>query len=141
MSATFEVATDEILALFKTAWDAQSLTAIYQNTGDQDIPTGTASWARVNLQHIGGRQSSLAGAGSTTRWDRDGLLTIQVFTAVGEKGLSRAHQLGKVIADAYEGAATASGVWFRNVRLNEVGPDGEWFQVNVLIEFRYDEIK
>jgi hypothetical protein len=89
---------------------------------------------------VGGNQASLANDGGRRRWERTGLVTVQIFVPAGE-GLSEAYSLAKTVADAYEGTTTASGVWFRNVRVNEVGADGAWFQVNALIEFIYDEIK
>jgi hypothetical protein len=32
-------------------------------------------------------------------------------------------------------------VELRNVRLNEVGSDGHWYQINVVADFEYDEVK
>ena len=63
-----------------------------------------------------------------------------MFVPVGD-GLSGARVLGKVVVDAYQGKSTPGGAWFRNVRLQEVGPDGNWSQVNVVAEFTYDEIQ
>lgn len=140
MSADFATATNEILDLFHAVWNPLGHVAIYENTGGA-IPTGSSDpWARVSLRHATGNQASLRGDAGTTRWDRGGILTVQIFVPTGE-GLSEAYTLAKVVADAYEGTSTPSAVWFRNVRVNEVGPDGEWFQVNVLIDFTYDEIK
>ena len=147
MSGTYTEATDAILAIFKTAWDASAPNPTlvdYQNVtpsgGVLLPPTTQLSWARVTLAHNGGQQSSLSGALGTQRYDRLGLLLVQIFVPAGE-GLSEAHTLAKIVADAYEGASTSNGVWFRNVQVNEVGPDGDWYQVNVIIDFVYDEIK
>jgi hypothetical protein len=63
-----------------------------------------------------------------------------VFEPPG-KGLSGATDLPKVIQDAFEGVATASGVWFRDVTVNEIGPDGDFFQTNIVAFFEYDEVK
>lgn len=139
MTATYQQAKDEILGQFKTAWDATGHEARYENTAG-DPPTTVAPWARVSLRHFGGEQASLAGDSGTRRWERTGIVTVQIFVPTGE-GLSEAYDLAKIVADAYEGQATASQVWFRNVRVNEVGPDGSWFQVNVIAEFIYDEVK
>ena len=139
MTATFAQATDDILGIFKDAWDPTTYEAIYTNIAGE-VPTGTDPWARATLQHVGGGQASLTGGLGTTRWNRTGFLTVQVFVPIGE-GLSGAHNLAKIIADAFEGASTPNGVWFRNVRVNEVGPDGDWYQVNVVVDFEYDEVK
>ena len=65
---------------------------------------------------------------------------MQVFTAMA-RGVRPAYDLAQRIIDAYEGAATPGGVWFRNTRLREIGLDGPWFQVNVFSEFVYDQVK
>lgn len=139
MTATFQVAKDEILGVFKTAWDTTGHIALYENVAGA-VPPTVAPWARVSLRHLSGRQASLAGGSGKRRYDRDGLITVQIFVPSGE-GLLEAYNLAKIVADAFEGAATASQVWFRDVRINEVGPDGSWFQVNVVAGFTYDEIK
>lgn len=139
MSATYAEAVDSILGLFKTAWDVPGHVALYENIAG-DVPSGVAPWARVSLRHLAGNNSSLSGALGVQRYDRAGLLTVQIFVPVGE-GLSEAHTLAKIVTDAYEGVATTNGVWFRNSRVNEIGPDGDWFQINVIIDFIYDEIK
>jgi len=139
MTATYAQAVDDILGVFKAAWDPTSHTALYTNVKGE-VPSGEDPWARVNLQHTGGNQASLTGGLGTTRWARMGFLAVQIFVPIGE-GLSEAHALAKIISDAFEGASTANGVWFRNVRVNEVGPDGDWYQVNVVVDFEYDEVK
>jgi len=141
MTATYAQATDDILGVFKTAWDTTGWDAVYTNVATpQKPPTGSDPWARVTLQHVTGNQASLTGGLGTARYSRAGILTIQIFTPAGE-GLLEAHNLAKIITDAFEGTATANGVWFRNARVNEIGPDGDWYQVNVLIDFTYDEVK
>lgn len=141
--ASIEQAANEILSVFKTAWDTTGFNAVYENVrehGTHAIPATQVPWARVRLVHADGGAASLSGALATKRYRRDGFLTVQVFVPSGE-GLSRARQLAKIVMDAYDGASTPGGAWFRNARLNEVGPDGNWFQVNVLVDFTYDEIK
>ena len=141
-SATFNEANNEILAAFKAAWDTTGFVVAYENVKSQDTvpPSGSAPWARVTLRHTFGDQASLASVGGVRRWRRDGLVTVQIFIPLGE-GLSEGYSLAKTVVDAFEGTATASSVWFRNVRVNEVGSDGEWYQVNVLADFTYDEVK
>ncbi len=140
MSGTYNEGNIDILTLFKTAWDTTGFTALYPNVPGEP-PKAQVPWARVTLQHTGGGQGSLSGALGTKKWDRNGVLIVQVFVPNGE-GLSQAYSLAKIVTDAYEGVSSPlRGVWFRNARINEVGPDGEWFQVNALVDFMYDEIK
>ena len=139
MTATFQEANDEVLAVFKAAWDTTGFIAVYENVRG-DKPTTTAPWARASLRNVTGRQATLANHDGVRRWRRDGILTIQIFVPLGE-GLQEGYSLSKVVTDALEGTSTPSAVWFRNVSVNEIGPDGEWFQFNVLAEFTYDEVK
>lgn len=138
MSLTIAQARDEMLTLFKTAWDANGL------VGDVAVPVvywdvphdppDADYWARVTLRHFTGGNDAIG----NRLFVRTGTITVQIFTIHGE-GLSNADALGKVAVDAFQGQATTGGAWFRNVRLNEVGQDGKWFQNNVLADFEYTE--
>lgn len=139
MSATFEIANGEILTLFKTAWDTTGHIALYENIAG-DPPSTPIPWARISLRHRTGGQTAISGADGKRRYDREGVVTVQIFIPNG-KGLSQGYSLGKIVVDAFEGKATPSQIWFRDVINKEIGPDGEWFQFNVTAEFMYDEIK
>lgn len=99
-----------------------------------------APWARFLIRHSKGRQASLSGAQATKRWIRGGLLVVQLF-APGGDGQRVGDELVSIILDAFEGGTTTGGVLFRNSRINEVGQSGGWHQVNIIVEFEYDEIK
>ena len=138
-SLSFSSAVDEILTLFKTAWDTTGYDAYYESVRDQR-QTDTSPWASVMLRHIAGYQSTLSSSLGSRMFTREGVLTVRIYVHQGE-GLQTAYGLAKVVADAYEGGRTDGGAWFRNVRLNEEGRDGEFYLVSVLIDFQYDEIK
>lgn len=143
MSLTRREAISEILALFKTAWDGTGHgdRVKYDNVGKESLPPpGTDPWARVVLRHSTARQASLSGALGTQRYERKGILAIQIFEPPG-KGLSGATDLPKIVQDAYEGVRTTNGVWFKDVVVNEVGVSGDFYQTNVIALFEYDEIK
>jgi len=140
MSATVDQANSDILTVFKTAWDTTGLTALYENTAGER-PSGQVSWARVSVRHGDANQDAVSGGVSNRRYERSGILTVQIFIPNGEGGLSAGYALGKVLTDAFEGIATPRQVWFRNVRVNEVGPDDEWFQFNFLADFTYTEVR
>jgi hypothetical protein len=139
MSLTYSQARDEMLALIKTAWDTTTFPMLWQDKPEEKPPTRTP-WARTTLRHTGGGQASLVSFNGVSRFNREGIITVQVFTPSGE-GLSRGYNLCKVISDVFEGAVTAGGVWFTNTTLTEVGQDGDWFQINVNTDFNYDELK
>jgi hypothetical protein len=134
-------ARDDIIGLFTTAWNAQTPPIpllIYQDK-ESDLPDN-APFARLSIEHTIFNQQTLANVGNR-RFRRFGIITVQIFSLAGE-GLANADVFAKVALDAFEGKATgADSIEFRNVRINEIGIDGPWFQTNVLAEFEYDEIK
>lgn len=128
---------------FVAAWDgnvtSQPIPVFYQDA-KQDRPTNDLQpFVRVQVQHAAGRQASLAGVDGQKLRINNGIFTVQLFTVLGE-GLSKADVLAKIIQDAFEGQAV-NGIWFRNVRVNEIGVDGDRYQTNILVDFTYDELK
>lgn len=143
MTLTRKEAINEIAALFKTAWDTTGFGARtkYDNVGTKSVPPpGVEPWARLTIRHAQSRQATLSNSGGKRRFRRTGSLVVQVFEAPG-KGLVGDSDLAKIVQDAYEGITSAGGVIFRGVSINEVGPDGDFFQTNVVATFEYDEIK
>jgi len=141
MSLTRTEAVDSILSLFKAAWDTTGYEAKYDNVACKSAPPDTQEpWARVVLRHTTSRQASLAGESGNRRFRRTGVLTIQVFEIAGN-GLTGLENTAIIVRDTFEGVTSPEGVIFRDVTINEVGPDGDFFQTNVVVSFEYDEIK
>jgi hypothetical protein len=155
-SLTYEQARDEILTAHKVPWDALTTavlavavapaagyvpTVVYDGVEPADVRAHGLAWTRLTVRHTpaGAGQRTLGETGNR-RFARAGLVTAQVFVPKG-RGVTLADRLCKIAADAFEGQHTPGGVWFRNVRMNEVGPDGPWVQHNVVAEFVYDELK
>lgn len=146
---TFSEARDEVMELFRVAWASS---AAYTESGDPaavawpGVDTGAPApkdqpSARLFVQHASSRQTTLGRTGER-RFTRNALITVQVFAPTGpRKGLSDCEALSVIARDAFEGVGTASGIWFRNVRIVEVGPDAGLYQMNVRAEFQYDELK
>ena len=162
---TYAQANDEILEIFDIAWQPRRV--VYENVKGSKPPDETEEWARPTVRHLVGGQSSLLGGRvsgkppnvtaalgknmdaevlpdpekyNVRRYRRGGVFTAQVFIPLGE-GLDKGYTLAKEVSDVYEGRNTPSSVWFRNVRIREIGPDGEWYQFNVLADFEYTEVK
>ena len=132
-------ARNDTMGLISSVGTAQSVKVLYDDVLE-DVPNGDTAWARAILRHTTGGQSSLMDNGGKHRYTRSGLLIVQIFTPMGD-GLKKADTLSTAFRDAVEGVTTVNGVWFNNVRINEVGRDGEWYQTNVLADFRYDEVR
>jgi len=138
MNLTFAQANDDILALLKAAWDPTGHEMFYDDIREQR-ETDQTPWAQVVVRHAAGQQDTLGGVGNRS-FLRLGVVIVTINTPSGS-GLSTAYALAKVVADAYEGVSSPNGVWFRNVRINELGRDGTFYRTNVLIDFEYSEMK
>ena len=141
--STVTQARDEMLAKFLVAWKASStscdLPVIY---GDvvEGVPASGA-WARIVVRHNTGGAATIGGETGNRRFRHAGIVMVQIFTEHAD-GQVLSDLLAEIANDAFEGEVTSPGrVIFRNVRINEVGLDGQWFQVNVLAEFEYDRVK
>lgn len=135
---TYKQATDDMYTMIKTAWDTTGHEMFYESVRDQREDDNTA-WASSVIRHALGFQATLGGPSYRT-FERQGVVIVSIYAPVG-KGLQDSYALAKVIADAFEGKASPNGVWFKNITIQEIGRDGQFFQVNVLTEFSYTETK
>jgi len=144
MSCTPNQAKDQMLKVFKDVWDILNFPAVYSDTAEPPGAGGTAPsvnvWARATIRHADGFQSSLTGPlEGNKRFTNTGTIYIQVFSQVG-KGDTTAYDAADAVALAYRNSRNLD-VWFRRVRINEVGARGAFEQVNVLINFSYDRVE
>jgi hypothetical protein len=131
-------ARDFMLSVFKQAWDTTGLFAAYDDL-PASKPSGQSAWARASITHATGGQGSLSNESGVRRWDRTGVLSVQVFAPVGD-GIKTCYALATLVSSAFE-SSQGSDVWFRNVRLNEAGVDGAFYQINVLADFSYEDVR
>jgi len=144
--STIAAARDEILLHFTDKWDAGTppIPLLLYDDKKKDLPND-APYARITIKHnvfpqvtIG---ATVAKGGNGVRFRRFGLVTVQVFEISGD-GLTASDTLVDLALDAFEGEKTGlDRIEFRNVRANEIGQDGPWFQTNIISEFTYDRVK
>jgi hypothetical protein len=148
--AVYVDALDQVQTALKTRWDAAAAAAIgttytpelkWEMTDSSEEPkVKDRPWARCTIRHSTGGQRTLGGPGGR-RFRQFGIVIVQVFAPWrAGRGATLTHLLAQVAKDAYEGVSTRD-VWFRNVRLSEVGHSGPWYQVNVVADFEWDEMK
>lgn len=128
-------ARDIILGIFKDVWDPRP--AIYDDVGGK-IPTSEGAWARATIRHANGNQASLGGIGSR-RFREEGTVIVQVFAPVGD-GSTACYEAARLVQNAFRDARDPV-VWFRDVRMNEIGSSGSFEQINVLATFSYDDVR
>lgn len=135
---TIQQAIDEMFGVFKTSWDTVGYPVAYPDKFFE-IPADRTPWARINIQHVIGGQTTLSNSVGNRNFEREGFISIQIFTPVGN-GLQLNYTLANMLLNAYEKANSNYGVWYKNARIQEAGRDGDWQQSNVLIDFCYTEI-
>lgn len=131
-------AVDEILTMFKTAWDTTGH-QFHIETKRKPRDTDNESWCEVYIRHAHRGQDTLGGVGNRI-FTSTGVVIMPVFSPV-EKGLSESLTLAKLLVDAYEGKESPSGVRFKNARMMEKGRESQFFENHVLVDFSYDETK
>jgi hypothetical protein len=105
---------------------------------DMVFDNSADSWVRFNILHSAGYQATM-GSPSSNRFERQGIITIQVFTKQGENSVP-AITLANEILKLYEGVEN-SGILYYDAFVKEIGDDGRgWYQINVLTGFKYSEI-
>lgn len=134
---TFNEARDIMFATFMSAWKGTGYPVVWTDV-PADVPTSETTWARVVLRHADGGQGSLAGDTGVKRWKRAGTLFVQVFAPVGG-GSSAGYNAAEAVVNAFQAAKDC--VWYRNIRMNEIGASGAFEQINVLVDFTYDEVR
>ena len=132
---SYETAVKNIRAHFATQWG--STTPVAYDDVPFTIPNGQ-TWVRLNIAHVDGYQASI-GSPNSNRFRRDGLITAQVFQPQGQGSIDARKKADMIVADFLN--AETSGIIYYDVQAREIGSDGAgWYQINVLIKFRYDVI-
>lgn len=136
----FTLARDEILAQVDSVWSGTGHPMAWPDVDTKgEIPPSTAiPWARTTITHTTGQQTALANHDGRRRFTHTGFVTIQVFSPTGT-GITTGYSLAQSVVAGLQGVTTLNRVWFRNVRMNEVGIDGHWHQINVIADFEYDQ--
>ena len=137
---TPEQATDTVYGAFNAAWSTNpTYPVIWPNKTPETEPAKQGNpWAFVRAAHKSGRQISLAGVDGKKIWERKGQFFCEIYTPSGE-GTQRAYALAKLVESVFAGKSLDS-VRFRSIQIKEGGIHGNWFLVNVTVEFEYDEI-
>ena len=138
-------ARDAIQGHFGTAWTAAFApsAAPFVAWQDTNAPTPKAdqNWVRIKWMHKVGFQATINTPGNRRFRDK-GTLTVEVRSPTGD-GLTNSDLMVNTVQAIFEGqnVGGTDGVIFRDVTPVEIGHDGPWFQVNVVVNFEYDRIR
>jgi len=148
MIETHEQAVNEINTMLMDAWrgdpDTLEIPLLWGNVahdrqGVADAFGNPSPFLRVETIHETSRTASLKGAAGSRREYQGSLVALLHIQA--DKGAIHALPLISVVADAFTGTSSPGGVWFRNPRINQIGPQGTWYVVAVTVTFIYDLIR
>jgi len=135
MSLTYSQAIGAMRDYFDTQWG--STTPIIWGSDDPTEKPNT-TWVRFNIRHSDGFQATMGSPGSN-RFDRVGVLTIQVFSPENQLGTDAVDK-STTILDLYSGL-NDNGIEYYDAIVREIGNDGYgWYQINVVMTFRYEQI-
>lgn len=145
MPATVIEATDDILTMFKTAWDTITPVVpevIYPATEQRDLFSGDNSFAQIQLTHTRRSVATLANHGNKRRYKAEGVFVVNIHVPLkGNDVLTTAQNLGKIVTDAFENIRSPNGVDFFNVTGEEIGNLDRFYLLTVSMNFEYTEIR
>ena len=124
-------ARDVIFGVIKTFCDSETLTIQWP---DQpfDKPD-TEAYAKASMRHAISKQAALAPIGQRL-WESSGVASV-TFCCPIASGLVNGYTLAQDMITALRTSNAA--VWFRNVRIRELGSEGGYNQTQVLWDFEY----
>lgn len=136
MSLLLSDAVEIVKQRWATAWGATTTYTFDNEAFDSEALT--AAWVRLAVRHFPLGQRSIGDVGNR-KFDRGGSVLMQIFSP-RDAGLDAAYTLAETARSAFEGKSFG-GVWCYAAEVREIGPDGRWYQLNVEVPFRYEEVK
>jgi hypothetical protein len=100
--------------------------------------TGVA-WARMDVRLAAGGQDSLGAVGGR-KFLYEGTAVVQVHTTVG-LATNLNDDTAKAALDLLDGVRVAEDLWTDGGRIVTVGPDGEWYVQNVIVNIHFEETR
>lgn len=137
---------DEILAVVYDGLKADSYTENLRimfedddsdDTAGRNEPNSTESWIEIIIRHTGSDQT-LSGSAGNRRYHRDGLISVNIYTPLGDN-LKANDIISEIVSNIFESYSGA--LWFRNTSSSEIGPTRSWYMTSVISEFQYDQIR
>lgn len=136
-------ARDTIISHFQNEWvnnmGLSQQNIFHQNRRSDKPEEGEFTWCRFSLFNTSFNKSSLGNFNGNSQYDRNALLLIELMTPI-DNGIDDVTT--QSILDIYEGGVPSlSGIWFRQVSVNEIGINDNWFQTNITAEVLYNQVK
>jgi hypothetical protein len=156
MALTEVQAKDEMLTMFRTAWNANSVAVItpyqvtvpavrYHGQVNKEPPPSNLYHAILYMECVSRSQKTLAidvASIGTRRYNNIGILSLQIMCPFSDaENSDRGLRLGIVARDAFEGKTSPCGVWFRDAKVTP-SLSTEVFSKHIMtVGYQFDEIK
>lgn len=149
MSATRTEARNEMYTIVTDANESNPASLpytpelFYRDVTEPGKP-GERIWLRASVQTVDTEQTTLStyvGKPGQRRYTTDGFIVVQLFMP---KSDDESPELGGMIADVIKSAfrtkQSAHAIVYRNIRINELPQENQYYRLNVIAEFQYDEV-
>jgi hypothetical protein len=96
-------------------------------------------WASVDVRLATGGQDSLGAAGGR-KFLRGGTVVVQVSTTKGH-ATDLNDDTAQAALELLDGVGVAADLWTDGGRIVTVGPDGEWYVQNAIVNIQFEETR
>ncbi len=137
-------AVNAIVDAWEAGWDeSNARTYFLWDALPNPEPVHNRAWCRLTVQHTATVQATLNSSTSgAKRWDREGMVTVQIFAPVsGGSPQLAALALAELAREILEGRSLPGNLVLFAAQITEVGTDSVWWQVNVNVQFLYQETR
>lgn len=147
MTTNYTDAIDSMFSLFKTEWDVFSLSLLgyapdirWPGVEEPEKPDCGKYFSRISQQTVNESQSTLADDSSIQRYTCDGLLFVQIFAPRSDsQSMENMRALAMSTKNVFRKHTDSGNIWFRNSRIEELPPEENFYNFNVVAEYQYDE--
>lgn len=116
----------------------------WPNNEKDSKPDASKIWLRVSRQTVTNPQTAIQNnfrGQSARKYTNNGLLFIQIFSPKTNGVFPKVEKLAEMfVKEVFRGKSTEHCIVFRNARFNELPPENDWYRLNVVTEYEYDEI-
>ncbi len=150
MPATYLEAIDQMVALHKAAWDAQSAAiagsippVTYPGMQQDATPPNDTFWSEFVYETINDDQLTLNGdidGNGKRRYIIEGVLIVVIHTPSASDAYRKGQQLALVVQGAFKGKETSGGVRFSRVRIKEPPMNSLGTPFDVVIDYEHEYI-
>ena len=151
MSLTYPQAIDEIFAMFKTAWDAQTTAIVgyipavlYPGIESTSVPASGKYFVKADVLPVKERQKTLAvnvDIPTGRRYNNMGIVRFQIMCPLSDvRNAEKGVDLGILVRNAFRGKESPCGIVFHNAVVTPSYPSEVFSKYIVTIEYNFDEL-